>query len=238
MKENIVVYSDGSSRGNPGPGGWGSAILFPNGKVIELGGREDMTTNNKMELTGALMALREIYKREKDGEDSIEVHVDSAYVLQGITMWVYGWEKNGWLTKTGDPVLNQELWKDLAQTVRLLKLKREIKWTKVSGHAGVALNERVDTIATAYATGEKVLLYTTPKDTYMKLVEEEAKNKPKKSAGSSSKKAYSYVSKVDGKVSVDSTWEECKKRVSGKKRASYKKVFSKEEEEEVRKDWN
>ena len=110
MKENtIIVFTDGSSRGNPGPGGWGAVVIEASGKVVELGGREDMTTNNRMEIAAALGALAHIHTRGIAGD--IEINTDSAYLLQGITMWVYGWEKNGWKTKTGDDVLNQDLWK-------------------------------------------------------------------------------------------------------------------------------
>jgi len=238
MKDKVIIYTDGSSRGNPGPGGWGAVCIFPNGKVVELGNREEMTTNNRMELSGVLFSLREIYFRDKKGDTTVEIFADSEYVIKGITIWIYSWEKNGWKTKANEPVLNQDLWKELSQTLRLLKILREVSFKKVAGHAGVPENERVDTIATMYAGNEKVLLFTGAFDIYKKMIEGEAKEKPKKSAKSSSQKAYSYVSLVAGKATVHKTWDECKKRVEGKKSVRFKKVFSKEEEEELIKSWS
>jgi ribonuclease HI len=144
----ITIYTDGSSRGNPGPGGWG-AILFTDDEVIELGGREEMTTNNRMELSGALFGLKEI---GKGLGTEVEVCTDSQYVKKGMTEWIDGWIKKGWKGSTKKPVLNQDLWEALkAEEDRLKNLGMKVMWKYVPGHSGVEMNERADVIATACA---------------------------------------------------------------------------------------
>ena len=237
--DSIVVFTDGSSRGNPGPGGWGAVIVDNNtGKVWELGGREDNTTNNRMEMTAAKEALAFIESRKIEG--TIEIHTDSAYLLGGVTGWVFGWEKNGWKTSTGDPVLNQDIWKELGALNFRLKSKRTVNWEKVSGHSGLRGNERVDEIATSSADNEQVLLFTGSVFEYMKLIgggmfDVNPETATKKS--SSSKKAYSYVSMVNGKIEIDHDWDTCKKRVHGESNARYKKVVSAEEERSLIAEW-
>lgn len=169
----VTIHTDGSSRGNPGPGGWG-AILVIEGKsdgdeVIELGGSEDHTTNNRMEIMGAIMALKEIGK----GVGSVEVCTDSQYVKKGMSEWIDGWIKRGWKGSTKQPVLNQDLWEMLKKEEdRLIALGTSVKWTYVKGHAGVPLNERADTIATACADSvidrgaTNLQLYRGPKVDY------------------------------------------------------------------------
>jgi ribonuclease HI len=245
MKENtITIFTDGSSRGNPGPGGWGAVLIDALGKVHELGGREDHTTNNRMEIAAALGALAHIEARSLEGD--IEINTDSAYLLQGITMWVFGWEKNGWKTKTGDDVLNQDLWKELYAVTYRLKRKRSIDWNKVGGHIGLLGNERADLIATNAADKAQQLLYIGPLAQYEELIGgsvfsgtavEKVAAKKKKSSSKTSP-PYSYVSLVGGKVYITKTWAECERRVKGKKGAKYKKVFSKDEESSLIREWN
>jgi ribonuclease HI len=244
MKKNeIIIYTDGSSLGNPGPGGWGSVLLFGDEKVVELGGREKESTNNRMEMTASIKALKEIEKR-KVGGDIIKIHTDSSYLLNGITMWIHSWVKNNWKTKTGDDVLNKDLWEELYKVQANLKNKFEIEWIKVAGHTGVKLNERCDEIATSFSADNTVILFTGTLANYEKLfghvrqaqgdfLQEEEKQKNKKS----SKAVYSYVSMIGGKVYSDKTWAECEKRVKGKAGAKYKKVFSKEEEQDLVAEW-
>lgn len=244
----IVIYTDGSSLGNPGPGGWGSLIVTSykesmtkedkdSSKVIELGGKDPNTTNNRMELTAIKESFSYILDRKIDGD--ITLYTDSSYARDGLDGWVYGWEKNGWKTKTGEDVSNQDLWKELAGQLFRLKKSRNVNLVKVSGHHGVVANEHVDNIATSFAHNEQVLLFTGSLSHYESLTGEEITlsnkthgNKKSKS-GSSSQLAYSYVSLVDGDVFVDKTWPDCEKRVKGKKGVKYKKVFSKEEEEDL-----
>ena len=167
-KDEIIIYTDGSSLCNPGPGGWGSVLLSPDKKVIELGGREKESTNNRMEMTAALMALKEVEKRKIESK-SILIHTDSSYLLNGITLWIYAWVKNNWKTKTGDPVLNQDLWEKLYKVQSNLKNKYEIEWIKVKGHSGVILNERCDVIATSFSANNTTILFTGNLGDYEKL---------------------------------------------------------------------
>ena len=237
--DTIVIFTDGSSRGNPGPGGWGAVLVDNNGgKVYELGGREDNTTNNRMEMMAAREALSFIETRKLEGD--IEIHTDSAYLLNGITGWVFGWEKNGWKTQTGEPVLNQDLWKELGAFNFRLKFKRSVSWEKVSGHSGLRGNERVDEIATKKADGEQVLLFTGGVFEYMKFigggmfdVTSEKATKKK----SSSQKAHSYVSLIGGKIFIDKEWSACEKRVKGISGARFKKVVSQEDEDSLVREW-
>jgi len=178
-KDEIIIYTDGSSLGNPGRGGWGAVILFPQNnsklkvesekcKVIELGGFEQESTNNRMELMAAISALQLIRER-KIKSSKIKIHTDSAYVLNGITLWVYNWMKNNWRTATKEPVLNKDLWEELFKLDFNLKKEMVVEWIKVAGHAGIQLNERADQIATSLAAGKKILLFTGLWQDYQKL---------------------------------------------------------------------
>jgi len=151
----ITIYTDGASRGNPGPGGWGVIMIYDD-KVAELGGRETHTTNNRMELTAAIKALEFITDRE------IVVYADSEYVTKGMTEWIKRWQKKGWKTAGRKPVLNQDLWRKLL----LLTEGREVKWKYVAGHTGIPLNERADEIATSFADNIVPALYHGPRDKY------------------------------------------------------------------------
>ena len=151
MNKIVEIYTDGSSLGNPGPGGWGTVITM-NGKVIdELGGYEKNTTNNRMELQGVIEALKHINKNHKNSETII--HADSTYVLGGVTTWIHNWEKNGWRTANKKPVLNKDLWQELITLARSFDGK--LTWQKVKGHSGVLHNERADKIATTCSNLQK-----------------------------------------------------------------------------------
>ena len=167
-KDEIIIYTDGSSLGNPGPGGWGAVVIILDEKVVELGGREKESTNNRMEMTAAIQALRLVQERKIKGK-VINVHTDSAYLLNGITLWIFSWMKNNWRTASKDPVLNKDLWEELFKLTFILKNKHEIKWTKVDGHSGVQLNERCDQIATTFSSGEHMSLFTGNLKNYQKL---------------------------------------------------------------------
>lgn len=247
LKSEIIIFTDGSSRGNPGPGGWGSILvsLKQNEKVQdtgftiqELGGREENTTNNRMELMAAISALSElsvIY----DSKFLIKIYTDSSYLINGITKWVFGWKKNGWITKTKEEVLNRDLWEKLLNLVS----DKKIEWKHVGGHVGVVGNERCDEIATDFADGKNPKLYNGPlsgykidilnfeKDSDMAIEKKDKKNR-------SNKPAFSYVSIVDGVIEIHKTWAECEKRVKGTKGAKYQKVFSETEEKELVQNWS
>ncbi len=133
----VIVHTDGACSGNPGPGGWGAILEF-NGTRKELSGGEALTTNNRMELTGAIVALESLKRPCK-----VEMHVDSAYVKDGITKWIHGWKRNGWKTADKKPVKNVDLWQRLDAALAT----HEISWRWVKGHAGHSENERADELA-------------------------------------------------------------------------------------------
>jgi len=152
----ITIYTDGSSRGNPGPGGYG-AIIFNEGGVKELGGKEEQTTNNRMEMMAAIEAIKDLL----EGAEA-DIYADSEYLIKGITIWIKNWQKNNWRTKNKKEVLNQDLWKELLR----LTQNKNIEWKKVLGHSGHELNDRCDEIATSFAGGENVELYEGKKEGY------------------------------------------------------------------------
>ena len=151
MRDKIIIFTDGASKGNPGPGGFGAVIVLPEDEVIELGGSEKHTTNNRMELAGAIMALEEILKRD----EGVLVYTDSKYLIGGMTEWIFNWQKNGWKSATKKPVANQDLWEKLAE----LSKGKKVNYHYVAGHVGVRGNERCDEIASGLATGENISLY-------------------------------------------------------------------------------
>ena len=138
---SVEIYTDGSCLHNPGPGGWG-AILVYGEQEKELSGGELDTTNNRMELMAAIMAL-EALKRPV----MVVLTSDSTYLRDGITKWINGWKKNGWKTAAKKPVANQDLWQRLDLAIQ----GHEISWEWVKGHAGHPMNERCDELARAEA---------------------------------------------------------------------------------------
>ena len=137
----ITIYTDGACSGNPGIGGWGIVILELKKEPIFLNGGDDNTTNNQMELTAAIQALKYFNKREK-----ITLFTDSQYVKNGIESWINNWKKNGWKTASKKPVKNKELWVKLD----LLIAKHNVIWKWVKGHAGNLYNEKADLLARKY----------------------------------------------------------------------------------------
>ena len=136
-KPKVVVHTDGACSGNPGPGGWG-VILQSGDHRKELKGGEVLTTNNRMELTAAIMAL-EALKPPSD----VDLYTDSVYLRGGITSWIKAWKKNGWRTAARKPVRNIELWERLDQA----QARHEVRWHWVKGHHGHDENERADELA-------------------------------------------------------------------------------------------
>jgi ribonuclease HI len=133
----VVIHTDGACSGNPGPGGWGAVLHFKD-QEKELWGGELNTTNNRMELMAAIQALEALKKPCK-----VELHTDSQYVQKGIHEWIHGWKKRGWLTADKKPVKNDDLWKRLDQA----RLRHEVDWRWIKGHAGHEHNERADALA-------------------------------------------------------------------------------------------
>ena len=137
MTPQVVIHTDGACSGNPGPGGWGAVLHFKD-QEKELRGGELQTTNNRMELMAAIQALEALKRPCK-----VELHTDSQYVQKGIHEWIHGWKKRGWLTADKKPVKNDDLWKRLDQA----RLRHEVDWRWVKGHAGHEFNERADALA-------------------------------------------------------------------------------------------
>lgn len=135
--EIVDIFTDGACKGNPGVGGWG-ALLRNKGKERELFGGEELTTNNRMELMAAIVALETLTRQCK-----VRLHTDSKYVLQGITEWLPGWKQRGWKTASKQPVKNDDLWRRLDAAVT----RHHIEWVWVKGHAGHEGNERADQLA-------------------------------------------------------------------------------------------
>ena len=133
----VEIFTDGACSGNPGPGGWG-AILRAGAHEKEMWGGDSETTNNRMELMAAIMAL-EILK----SPTTIDLHTDSTYVKDGITKWIHNWQRNGWKTAAKKPVKNVDLWQRLQEAMA----RHEISWHWVRGHAGHPENERADELA-------------------------------------------------------------------------------------------
>lgn len=140
---DLVAYTDGGCSGNPGPGGWGVVLQALDGETVvkerEISGGEDETTNNRMELTAAIQALKAL-----DRPSQITIITDSTYVRDGITKWIHGWKRNGWKTAAKKPVKNDDLWKSLDA----LCAGHGVTWNWVKGHAGTDGNERADKLAT------------------------------------------------------------------------------------------
>jgi ribonuclease HI len=137
---DVVIYTDGACKGNPGPGGWGVLLRSPDGAEKELFGGELGTTNNRMEMMAVIEALAAL-KRPCD----VVLHLDSQYVLKGITEWLAGWKAKGWKTASKQPVKNVDLWQRLDALVSTSG--HRIDWRWVKGHAGDPGNERADALA-------------------------------------------------------------------------------------------
>ena len=224
-----IIFSDGASRGNPGRGGWGF-IVSQNGFVKEGGGKEDNTTNNRMEITAVIEALK------ITEEENIFIYTDSSYLVSAMTGWIFGWQKNGWKKKVGqngksEDVLNRDLFEKLLN----LSKDKKIKWIKVSGHSGLGANERCDEIATSFALNKDINLFSGNVEDYK--IDLEYKESDKNLNNRKKLKAYSYVSFIDGKIFIDKTWDECKKRVNGIKGVKYKKSLNREDEEKIIKEF-
>jgi ribonuclease HI len=241
--ENILIFTDGSSRGNPGPGGWGAAVVA-NDRVTELGGHESHTTNNRMELQAVISAINFLIEYELLTLNfKCVVYTDSAYVVNGITKWVAGWKSRGWLTLQKEQVLNRDLWEKLSYLLDDMPADEKIEWKLLKGHVGVSGNERCDKIATAFADKKEIELYEGSLAEYsvdIKSIEQDTDKNLARSASKkrSSQKAYSYISKVDGEIVVHKSWAECEKRVKGTSGAKFKKSLNKADELQIISDFS
>jgi ribonuclease HI len=165
-QDKVIIYTDGAAKGNPGPAGWGAIIIFDphlaspllRGRskegVFEMGGRSEHATNNQMELTGPIEALKYLKNSARKDLAEVEVVSDSKYVILGITEWIFNWQKNNWRNAAKKPVMNRTLWEELYSFTKELKMK----WTYVKGHNENKWNERADEIASSFAEGNPVEL--------------------------------------------------------------------------------
>lgn len=231
----ILIYTDGACSGNPGPGGWGAIVARPDGRIRELGGGEEATTNNQMEMLATIEALREV----RDDDAPVTLCTDSTYVIRGITQWIWGWQKKGWKTAEGKDVSNKELWQELAREVMHRKSHGEIAWRYVRGHIGVAGNERVDEIAVEFSKGRRPRLFSGGLLQYKIAIYDvppaEALPEPKPKVEKQA--AYSYVSILGSTPMRHATWLECERRVKGQSGAKFKKTKSAEDEAEILRSW-
>ncbi|MCE2843029.1 MAG: ribonuclease HI [Novosphingobium sp.] len=143
--KRIEAFTDGACKGNPGPGGWG-VVLRMGQHERELSGHEAHTTNNRMELTAVIRALDALKE-----PCHVALHTDSRYVIDGITKWIFGWQKNGWINSQKKPVLNADLWQELLEA----RKRHRIDWIWVKGHDGHPENERADRLASDAALSGK-----------------------------------------------------------------------------------
>jgi ribonuclease HI len=135
--KKLEIFTDGACKGNPGPGGWGAVIRYGKHEK-EISGGEPDTTNNRMELSAAIQALKTLIE-----PCHVKLHTDSKYVLDGITKWIHGWQRNGWKNASKQPVRNADLWRDLIDAAA----RHQVEWIWVKGHSGHPENERADRLA-------------------------------------------------------------------------------------------
>ena len=233
MNEEIKVYTDGSSRGNPGPGGWGAIIDFGE-EVRELGAGDKRTTNNRMELTAVIETLEFLSNNSHEGTN-LRFYTDSSYVANGISIWINNWRRNNWKNKTGQEIANVDLWQKFDS---LLSVFSNINTENIEGHVGIPANERADQIATSFADEKPDNLFVGKKMLYkidLSSSEKDSGQAAKKAR--SGAKAYSYLSLVNGELQIHETWAQCEARVKGAERAKFRKALSKEDEVRIKADW-
>ncbi len=238
MTENFsstLIFSDGACTGNPGPGGWGTIVVSPDGKVLELGGKNPATTNNRMEIIGSLQGLKSL---KSPHPHPIIMYTDSTYVIRGITQWIWGWRSKGWRNAEGKEVLNRDLWEELSREVQRLK-PTTIEWKYVRGHTGVPGNERCDEIAVGFSKGKWVDLFEGSILDYPIAIHDLPENQelPEMRPKVAKVAAHSYLSYIGGVVTRHATWAECERRVKGQSGAKFKKAMTPEEEQTILKTW-
>lgn len=232
--ESIIIFTDGACTGNPGPGGWAAVIVTPDGHVTEIGGSNPDTTNNRMEIVGALRALRAIEERTEPAV----IYTDSVYVIKGITEWIWAWRSRGWKTAGGDDVSNQDLWKEM---LPLASGRKEfgLEWKYVRGHTGVPGNERCDEISVAFSKGKRPPLFNGDliHYTYPILDLPPDQDLPEPRSNEPKPKAFSYLSLLGNEVYRHKTWTSCELRVKGRPGAKFKKALSPSDEKNILEGW-
>lgn len=231
FSNTILLFSDGACSGNPGPGGFGTIIVTPDGQVEELGEHNPSTTNNRMEMIGVLRGLQKI----KNLTGDLWVLTDSTYVIRGITQWIWGWKKKNWITAEGADVANKDLWEYLDQEVKARLAKGKVEWKYLRGHQGIPGNERCDEIAVSFSKRKNpdlfkgtllaypTAIYDLPDDLSLPPMKTKTEKSP----------AYSYLSYVNGNLKRHKTWPECESQVKGRSGAKFKKSTSPDDEQEI-----
>jgi ribonuclease HI len=230
-----IIFTDGACSGNPGPGGWAAIVSCPKQKVIELGGRESSTTNNRMELMAVIRALQSI----DDLNSQIEVYTDSTYLIRGMTQWIWGWKKRNWVTSEGKEVANVDLWKSLSTVT----YGRKIEWKYVRGHIGIPGNERSDEIAVQFSKGFSPSLFEGKLEDYpIELhqipantdLPEQTKTGPQSKTNN---KPFCYLSLIGQEWQRHQTWTDCERRVRGQSGAKFKKAMTPQDEIAILNSW-
>ncbi|OFZ31510.1 MAG: ribonuclease HI [Bdellovibrionales bacterium RIFCSPHIGHO2_01_FULL_40_29] len=241
---SVVIYGDGACSGNPGPGGFGAIVIFPNETVQELAEYHPQTTNNRMEILAIMKSLRLVLNSSDFSSVSqIQIFTDSVYLIRAITQWLFGWKKRGWKTAANEEVANQDLWIEFDKLLYQLKLKNadaKLEWNFVKGHSGDPGNERCDELAVSMSKRESVDLYSGSIRGYHFDVTRLPEKKPLpefKDRSNEPKKPAWYLSLVNGVLKSHKTWSECEAVVKGRPGVKFKKVTSQEEEEQVKRQW-
>ena len=236
--DKIVVFTDGASKGNPGPGGWGAIVATPEGHVTELGGGAAITTNNKMELTGAIQALTRLLGTS----GPVAIYTDSTYVIKGIREWVPNWRRRGWKTATGSEVMNRELWEELHSLTTRPRAARPSGGTTCAGTS--ALRETsAATRLPMHSRRSDQSSCTTGHFPVIRLRLAICRTTPAFLRASLPRLArrrvcrYSYLSVVDGKPMRHATWAECEQRVKGRSGALFKKATSEADQADILRSW-
>lgn len=232
---SIVIFTDGACSGNPGPGGWAAVLAFPEGKIKELGGGKDQTTNNEMELLATIKALQAIQARS----EAVIVYTDSTYVIRGITQWIWGWRKKDWKNTEGGEVSHRALWEELSRLASVRKGDAKIDWKYSRGHIGTPGNERCDEIAVAFSQKKWISLYEGPLLQYPIAIYDipEDEGLPEMRQKQEKKPAYSYLSLLGGTVCRHRDWASCERRVKGQSGAKFKKAMAASEEKDILQSW-
>jgi ribonuclease HI len=224
----IRIITDGACIGNPGRGGW-AALIMQDGQLTEIGGHEAHTTNNRMELRAAIEALRHV-----SPDAPVHIVTDSSYLMNGITKWLAGWQRRGWITSTGTPVKNADLWRELDALTGA-----RVTWERVKGHAGHPENERADAIAQAHAQRRD----PGPTPDLAQLAQAAAPTAPAADtnlvAAITARRPgrTTYLSLLGPDLQRHATWDACRNRVHGVPNARYKKATSAEQEIATVKGW-
>ena len=236
FSDKILIFTDGACSGNPGPGGFGTILALPDGQIYELGEGRASTTNNRMEMVAVIKGLQKI----KAQPGNVWVLTDSTYVIRGITQWIWGWKKKGWVTAEGKEVTNKDLWQALDDEVAQRKKIGQIDWKYLRGHQGTPGNERCEEIAVEFSKNRRPTLYSGSLLEYPVEIHdlpEDMSLPPMKAPGEKKKAAHSYLSYVNGKLERHSSWSECEARVKGRSGAKFKKSTSAADEKKIVKDW-